>query len=199
VREIVAADERVTIRRRRIRKPWIAQPRSQPNPEDLMNGHAETTRLPITAAGDFARSAPVETIGMNVLRYALVLIFVVFGTAKFGAPEAAGIKPLVSNSPFLGWMYAILSDQAVSAVIGATELAAAALLAIRPFSARAAAVGSAMAIGTFVTTLSFLVTTPGALSPMHPAHAFLLKDVVLLGAAVALGAESLRAARLERR
>jgi len=96
-------------------------------------------------------------------------------------------------------MYALLSDQAVSAVIGATELVAAALLAIRPFSARAAAIGSAMAIGTFVTTLSFLFTTPGALSAMHPAHGFLLKDVVLLGAAVALGAESLRAAASEGR
>ena len=35
---------------------------------------------------------------------------------------------------------------------------------------------------------------PGALSAMHPAHGFLLKDVVLLGAAVAIGAEAVRAA-----
>jgi uncharacterized membrane protein YkgB len=160
---------------------------------------AETTRVPITAAGDFARSTTVETIGMNVLRYSLVLIFVLFGTVKFAAPEAAAIKPLVSNSPFLSWMYAILSDQAVSGVIGTTELIAAALLALHPLSARAATAGSAIAVGTFLTTLSFLFTTPGALSPMHPAHGFLLKDVVLLGAAVALGAQSLRAQTPERR
>ena len=164
-----------------------------------MNSHAESTRVPITAAGDFARSATVETIGMNVLRYALVLIFVLFGTAKFTAAEAAAIKPLVSNSPFMSWMYGFLSDQAVSSVIGTTELIGAALIAIRPISARASALGSAIAIGTFVTTLSFLFTTPGALSPMHPAHGFLLKDIVLLGAAVALGAESVRAASSERR
>jgi len=160
-----------------------------------MNTHVGTsTQMPMSAAGELARGAPIETIGINVLRYALVLVFVLFGVGKFTAAEAAAIKPLVSNSPFMSWMYAILSDQGVSSVIGVAELAAAALLAIRPLSARAAAIGSAIAIGTFATTLSFLFTTPGALSPMHPAHGFLLKDIVLLGAAVALGAESLRAA-----
>ena len=160
-----------------------------------MNTHAGTqTHVPPVAAGDFSRSAAIETIGINVLRYALVLIFVLFGTLKFSAAEAAAIKPLVSNSPFMSWLYAFLSDQGVSSVIGTTELIAAALIAIRPFSARASAIGSAIAVGTFATTLSFLFTTPGALSPMHPAHGFLLKDVVLLGAAVAIGAEAVRAA-----
>lgn len=160
-----------------------------------MNGHAgNPTQMPMTAAREIARSATIDAIGTNVLRYALVLVFVIFGAGKFSAAEAAAIKPLVSNSPFMSWMYGVLSDQGVSNVIGITELVAAALLAIRPFSARAAAIGSALAIGTFVATLSFLFTTPGALSPMHPAHGFLLKDIVLLGAAVALGAESVRAA-----
>ena len=100
-----------------------------------MNTHVEA-RAPVASAGDFARSATIETIGTNVLRYALVLIFVLFGSLKFSAAEAAAIKPLVSNSPFMSWMYSILSDQAVSAVIGTTELIAAALIAVRPFSAR---------------------------------------------------------------
>ena len=160
-----------------------------------MNTHAGTQAplSPATAA-DFASSATVETIGINVLRYAVVLVFVLFGTAKFTAAEAAAIKPLVSNSPFMSFLYGFLSDQGVSALIGTTELIAAALIAIRPFSARASAIGSAIAVGTFATTLSFLFTTPGALSPMHPAHGFLLKDIVLLGAAIAIGAEAVRAA-----
>jgi len=158
-----------------------------------MNPHA-ATQMPMAADRELVRSAAIDAIGSNVLRYALVLVFVLFGTGKFSAAEAAAIKPLVSNSPFMSWMYAVLSDQGVSDVIGITELAAAALLAIRPFSARAATIGSAIAAATFVATLSFLFSTPGALSPMHPAHGFLLKDIVLLGAAVALGAESMRAA-----
>jgi uncharacterized membrane protein YkgB len=47
----------------------------------------------------------------------------------------------------------------------------------------------------FLTTLSFLFSTPGALSLKHPAGGFLMKDVVLLGACVATAAEALRAAR----
>jgi len=149
-------------------------------------------------AGSLGWPVHLESIGMNVLRYALVLIFVLFGVLKFTPAEAAAIKPLVSNSPLMSWLYAFLSEQGVSRLIGTSELVTAALLAARPVSARAAAIGGALATATFVTTLSFLFSTPGALSPMHPAHGFLLKDVVLLGAAVALAAEALRAVAAER-
>jgi uncharacterized membrane protein YkgB len=143
------------------------------------------------------RGEILESIGTHVLRYALVLIFVLFGAAKFTAAEAAAIKPLVSNSPLMSWLYAFFTDEGVSRVIGTSELVTAVLLAIRPISVRAAAVGSALAVGTFLTTVSFLFSTPGALSPLHPAHGFLLKDVVLLGAAVALLTEAVRAIRRE--
>src|SRR5256885_13131911 len=141
-----------------------------------MNTHAGTqSHVPPATAADFARSAAIETIGINVLGYALVLIFVLFGTLKFTAAEAAAIKPLVSNSPLMSWLYSFLSDQGVSCLIGTSELVTAALLAARPLSARAAAVGGALATATFAITLSFLFSTPGALSPAHPAHGFLLK------------------------
>ena len=77
-----------------------------------------------------------------------------------------------------------------------------AMIAVRPLSARVAAVGSAMAVMMFLTTLSFLFSTPGwepslggfpALSVV-PGQ-FLLKDVVLLGAAVWSLGEALDAAR----
>ncbi len=110
----------------------------------------------------------LEAAGINVLRYALVLIFVIFGSLKFTAAEAAAIKPLISNGPFMSWLYGPLSDQGVSNLIGSVELVTALLIAARPISARISAIGSALAIGTFLTTLSFLFSTPGALSPMHP-------------------------------
>jgi uncharacterized membrane protein YkgB len=140
------------------------------------------------------RTAQLQTVGTNVLRYSLVAIFLLFGALKFTPAEAAAIKPLVSNSPPMSWLYAFLSDQGVSNLIGTSELVTAALLAVRPLSPKLGAIGGALAVGTFVATLSFLFSTPGALSPMHPANGFLLKDVVLLGAAVALGTEALHAA-----
>ncbi|MFL5433424.1 MAG: hypothetical protein ACJ784_02830, partial [Myxococcales bacterium] len=53
---------------------------------------------------------------------------------------------------------------------------------------------SAIASGTCATTLSFLGRTPGARSPLQPAHGVLRQHVGLLGAAVAIGAEAVRAA-----
>lgn len=160
-----------------------------------MSTHVETRpALSSIDLGEMNRREAILSAGSYVLRYALVLVIVVFALAKFTAAEAAGIQPLVTHSPLLGWLYSILSVQGASNAIGMAELGIAALLAARPISARAAAAGSVLAVGMFATTLSFLFSTPGALSPMHPANAFLVKDVVLLGAAIALGAEALRAA-----
>jgi len=140
------------------------------------------------------RTVKLQTAGIAVLRYSLILVFLIFGALKFTGAEAAAIKPLVSNSPLMSWLYAFLSDQGVSNAIGISELVTAALLAARPVSPRLGAIGGALAVATFLVTLSFLFSTPGALSPAHPANAFLVKDVVLLGAAVALGTEAVRAA-----
>ncbi|MEJ7733156.1 MAG: DUF417 family protein [Polyangiaceae bacterium] len=54
--------------------------------------------------------------------------------------------------------------------------------------------GSLLAAGTFLVTLSFLVTTPGAFSPENPMGGFLMKDLILLGAALFTAGEALAAA-----
>ena len=46
----------------------------------------------------------------------------------------------------------------------------------------------------FLVTLSFLFTTPGALAPTSMLGGFLVKDVMLLGAALLTGCEALLAA-----
>jgi reactive chlorine resistance protein C len=134
------------------------------------------------------------TTGLGLLRYGLVFLLVLWGAFKFFEFEARGIQGLVEHSPLLAWLYPLLGLRATSAVIGVFEIIAAALIALRPWSARYSAAGSLMASATFVVTLSFLFTTPGALSPMHPANGFLLKDLLLLGAALFTAAEALRAA-----
>ena len=63
------------------------------------------------------------------------------------------------------------------------------LIAARPFWPRASAVGSILAVGMFLTTLSFRVTTPEVWEPSlggFPALSaipgqFLIKDLALLG------------------
>jgi uncharacterized membrane protein YkgB len=144
------------------------------------------------------RESGLEKLGAAVSRYGLVLVLLWIGLLKFTAEEAAGIKPLVEHSPLMSWMYHVLSLQGASNVIGATELAIAALMAIRPWSAKASFVGSVGAILTFLTTISFIFSTPGALTfnplPMlGGVGQFIIKDVVLLGAAIWTAAEAKRA------
>lgn len=148
-------------------------------------------------------AAVLRTVGQHVIRYGMVLVLVWIGAMKFTAYEANGIQPLVANSPLMGWVYQIFSVQTFSNWLGVLEIAIAVMIALRPVSAAVATLGSALAVGMFLTTLSFLVSTPGWEPSLgFPALAvvpgqFLLKDIVLLGAAVwslgeALGDSSMR-------
>ena len=104
----------------------------------------------------------LEAPGILLSRYGLVVVLLLIGVLKFTPGEAAGIQPLVAHSPLMSWMYSLLSVQGVSNVIGAIEIATAALLALRPLSLKASFVGSLAAVVTFLLTFSFLFSTPGA-------------------------------------
>jgi uncharacterized membrane protein YkgB len=80
---------------------------------------------------------------------------------KFTAYEAHGIQPLVANSPFLSWTYQLFSVQAFSYVLGIVEIATALMIAVRPLSAKVAAIRSGIGVVMFLTTISFLFSTPG--------------------------------------
>jgi uncharacterized membrane protein YkgB len=102
------------------------------------------------------------------------------------------------------WAYQLFSKGQFSVILGVVELLTAMLIAARPFSAKLSAVGSAFAVGMFLTTLSFLFSTPGAIESSlgFPALSampgqFLIKDVVLLGAALWSMGEALGAVRSE--
>lgn len=144
-----------------------------------------------------------EKFGAFLIRYGLVLVLAWIGAMKFTGYEAEGIKPLVETSPLMSWMYRVLSVQATSNVIGIAELIAAFLIAIRPLAAKLSAVGSVLAVFTFLATLTFLFSLPGwepslgGFPALSGSGGFLLKDVVLLGAAFFTLGESLAGKRLK--
>jgi uncharacterized membrane protein YkgB len=142
---------------------------------------------------------------MQMARYGLAIAMLWIGGMKFTAYEAEGIRPLVANSPLMGWAYKLMSVEAFSALLGVVEVTTGVLIALRPVWPLGSAVGSGLAVGTFLTTLTFLFTTPGwesslggfpALSAM-PGQ-FLLKDLVLLGVAILTAGEALGAANSRR-
>lgn len=143
-----------------------------------------------------AVSSSSEQIAIQLLRFTLVVIFLVFGIQKFTLVEAEGIAPFVTNSPLTFWLNKI-GTQGASMVVGTFELAFGLLLAVdlwRPASPAAifGAIGSCVC---FMTTLSFLLTTPGIFAPdqapiLSVIGLFLLKDIVLLSASFSLLTQS---------
>lgn len=142
----------------------------------------------------------LEGIGANFIRYGLVIILVWVGALKFTAYEAAGIQPLVANSPLMAWAYSLMSVQGFSILLGVIEIVLGLLIATRSFAPKLSAIGSLGAIVMFLFTLSFLLTTPGVWQanygfpfPSPMPGQFLAKDLLLLGAAIWTAGEALNA------
>ncbi|HXG82616.1 MAG TPA: DUF417 family protein [Pyrinomonadaceae bacterium] len=153
-------------------------------------------------AGQSDWGLTLEKTGANIIRYGLVIILLWVGALKFTAYEAEGIQGLIANSPFMSWMYSVMSVRTASMLIGIVEIIAGLMIATRPFAPKISAIGSIMAIGIFLVTLHFLLTTPGVWQPGYgfpfpspmPGQ-FIAKDLALLGIAVWSAGEALRAAK----
>jgi len=169
--------------------PRTRHHRHETGVRDEKKEQAMATLMQETAHEPRAMSSRVEAVGRELARYGLAVVVAWIGLMKFTAYEAEGIRPFVANSPLMSGVYGFMSVRGFSAVLGVVEVAIALLIAVRPFAPRASLVGSALAVGMFLTTLSFLGTTPGvwqtslggfpALSAL-PGQ-FLIKDLALLG------------------
>ncbi|MNI79702.1 Inner membrane protein YkgB [compost metagenome] len=106
--------------------------------------------------------------------------------------------PLVSNSPFLGWVYEVFSVDTFSSLLGVLEVSIGILIAGRLLSPKLSLIGGALSAGLFFTTLSFMISTPGVIEPglgfpaitVAPGQ-FLLKDIGLLAASIFVAGHSL--------
>lgn len=146
-----------------------------------LSRHTVIDRLPVSR---------LESAGGALARYGLVIVIAWIGALKFTEFEANGIAPLVSNSPFMSWVYDVFSIGTFSVLLGVLELGAAALIAVKPWWPRVSMAGSVIAVGLFTATLSFLFTTPGVFEAsaggfpvLSSTGQFLVKDVALLGIA----------------
>jgi uncharacterized membrane protein YkgB len=124
-------------------------------------------------------------LGTAVIRYGLAVVILFIGALKFTEFEAGNIRPLVAHSPLLSWLQSALGVRGSSNLIGIIEIVLGLGILAYRFAPRLSGFASLGACGMFLTTLSFLITTPGAApwGATGPGQ-FLLKDVVLLGAAL---------------
>ncbi|MBB4744048.1 putative membrane protein YkgB [Actinoplanes octamycinicus] len=141
----------------------------------------------------------LASLGLSVTRCGLATVFVWVGTLKFKDYEVENAEVLVTASPLTSRLRAKLGARGLARIIGITQITLGSLIAAKAVAPRAAALGSFGAAAMMLGTLSFLVTTPEAwqqgrgvpqLSMLGEA---LLKDTVLLGAALVTAADALHA------
>jgi uncharacterized membrane protein YkgB len=141
----------------------------------------------------------VTTVGVHALRLTSATVLGWIGAMKFTAYEAGAIEGLVASSPLTSWLYSVLSLQGASNLIGATEIATAALLLLGFKFPKLGVLGALGALLTFFVTSSLLFTAPVTEASLggFPALSvvpgqFLLKDIVLLTGAIFLTGDALR-------
>lgn len=143
--------------------------------------------------------ASLKGMGINLIRVAILIIFVWIGGLKFWHYEAEGIVPFVANSPFMSFFYNKqapeykdykLKEGEVDAAkeawheenntygysrgLGILIMAIGILTFLGIFSPKIGFVGAGLAIVMMFGTLSFLFTTPEVWVPDlgGPEHGF---------------------------
>ncbi len=141
----------------------------------------------------------IETLGTLLIRLGVALVLIWIGAMKFTAYEAGAIEGLVASSPFTGWMYSVFSLQMTANIIGSIEIFTGILVLSGLRFPLLGAFGAFLAAGTFAMTSTFLLSAPGWEASLggFPALSvvpgqFLLKDLVLFGAAVYLMGHTLQ-------
>lgn len=135
------------------------------------------------------RFVRLESVGPNLIRVAIAIVFIWIGGLKFVPYEADSITPFVANSPVMSFFYEhpteykphltkegqLVPEQRAwqaqnntygfSHGLGIVELSIAFLVLSFPFSKRLGLLGALLSFGTTLVTLSFLFTTPEAWVP----------------------------------
>jgi uncharacterized membrane protein YkgB len=144
------------------------------------------------------RVLPLVKAAPLIARYGLAVVLAWFGAMKFTYYESHGVSPFVASSPFLSWVYHIMSISAFGRVLGTAELVTATLLAVKPWYPKASVIGGVLATAFLLGTLSFMVSTPGIGEPtaggfpvLSANGEFLMKDIALLGLALWLLTDSI--------
>ncbi len=165
--------------------------------------HEMATRDDDPASALASRQDGAVDLGSWAARYALAIIFLIFGGSKFAPMAGETLAPLIMNSPLVSWLHGVFGVDGAAHALGVYEIITGALIAARPLNPRLSMIGGAMAVITFLITLSFLFSTPGVAGgnpfPLTMLGQFLLKDLVLLSVSLWIFAASRAEAKLRRK
>jgi reactive chlorine resistance protein C len=142
-------------------------------------------------------ASTIQRVGRAVALTGVVLPLLLIGGMKFTQFEIDALKPMISSTPWLAWLYSVLGPAGTSYLLGAVEITTALLLIASPRFPRAGVIGGALGALIFLTTTSILFAIPiwepaaGGFPAINGAGQFLIKDVTLLGVSLVVLGESL--------
>ena len=142
--------------------------------------------------GQATGQSPSQQGALVTILLGLVLVLGWIGGMKFTLIEAEGIADLLPSSPVLFWLPLLFDTQGASNFIGVLELVTVAAL-LMWFRGQSLwfTMGALLAVATFLTTLSFMVTAPGwhgelGFPYIGNGGQFLLRDLVMLAGTLLL-------------
>lgn len=159
--------------------------------------HTPTSRTPSVRLNLHDAAQALTAAGRTTALAGVVLPLFMIGILKFTQIEVEALKPLISGTPWLAWLYPTFGEAGASYILGTVEILTAGLLVASLWSARAGVVGGALATMTFAVTCSTMLALPIWEEPsdgfpfLNATGSFLIKDVVLLGASIVVLGESL--------
>ncbi|WP_341663897.1 DUF417 family protein [Vibrio sp.] len=130
-----------------------------------------------------------DNIGYLIGVFGVALVLIWIGVYKFTPTEAKLIQPLVENHFAMNWLYGLFSVQAVSNLIGAAEIIVAIGLIVGIKKPKIAFYSGIAAAAIFITTLSFLLTTPNTWKVSDGVlvtNFFLVKDILFLAVSISI-------------
>jgi uncharacterized membrane protein YkgB len=133
-----------------------------------------------------------EDLDYGLVRASMVLIFYIFGYAKWHAYDVPLITPLISAGPLIFWLVPTFGAQGAVWFLGASEWTIGTLLLLGFWNKKLGMLGAIGSAGTFVCTVTIIPFLPDAWEPSvgFPAltlnSGFLMKDFVLLAVSIYL-------------
>ncbi|GGC61827.1 DUF417 family protein [Chelatococcus reniformis] len=144
-------------------------------------------------------------IGRAVALAGVCLPLVLIGISKFTQSEIEGVEPLLTGTPWLAWLPALLGAAGASYLLGVVEVATAVLFLAGLRWPLAGVAAGAFGAATFAVTVSILLAQPiwdtesGGFPWLNSLGQFIIKDVALLGISLVVLGEGLLRTGAERR
>ncbi|MCT4591525.1 MAG: DUF417 family protein [Carboxylicivirga sp.] len=128
--------------------------------------------------------------GQFILRYGLAIAFIWLGLMKLKNSEADYLKQILANSALFKWLLKYLTSYAFSQVVAYLQIIIGVLIALKPVARKLSFWGGILASVVLLLSVASLFTStfvwqsPYGFPELSKLGQSILKDVVLLGAAM---------------